>query len=121
MPLENGSKAQQQRLLGSDPCLSSAIADALIGVAMADGISRLGTRVMPEALCRPLEKLRARKALLMAKHPGEPRAHLESLLRIHAAEIGLLPLACVTEQGGYCCRGACLECKSAPAAQGVLL
>lgn len=98
--------------LRSSPCPSSAIVEALIGVAMADAPTRLGTRVMPEALRRPLGKLRARKALLMVRHLGAPRVLLEGLLRIHAAEIGLLSLACVTEQGAYCCAGACVLAKS---------
>ncbi|WP_447435423.1 hypothetical protein [Cupriavidus basilensis] len=100
--------------LPSNPCQSFATVDALIEVAVADGLTRLGTRVMPEALRRPLEKLRARKALLIARQPGAPRALLEAWLRIHAAEIGLLSLACVTAQGAYCCAGACVPAKPVP-------
>jgi hypothetical protein len=39
---------------------------------MADAPTRLGKRVMPEALCLPFDPLRARKALLMARHLWAP-------------------------------------------------
>lgn len=118
---KSGAAADSAPLL-TGGCQLFAIVEALVEVAVADAPGALGTRILPEALRRPLDQLRIRKMLMLCRQSGASRAWLVGRLRIHATEEpGLLAPACVTPQGNYCCRGACLAGKSALAMQGELL
>lgn len=102
-------------------CQQRALVEAMIDIALSDALPLINGRIIQKPLKRPLDQLRSTKMVLLQRNGGSLPAAAKTLLRAHAAEIGLLSPTCVTAQGRYCCGDACVAGKAAPVAQGVPL